>query len=227
MVPMRATGIVKMECNAIEITGLTVSYGSNRVLDRLSLTVGTGAAICITGENGAGKSTLLRCISGVQRFDSGTISVFGITDRPVQFWRLVASTVEAPSWYLGLTVREHIELVLRANGVQSDHDAIDRLLDTFGLEQQADSVPITLSSGQRQRLILSMVLARPSRLLLLDEPEQRLDKAVKTVLADLLVQYVSRGGTVLMASHDELFAEAAGFRSVPLASLRRALAGRE
>jgi ABC-type multidrug transport system ATPase subunit len=214
-----------VESAAIEITGLTVRYGGHRVLDGLSMRVGTGSAVCVTGANGAGKSTLLRCICGIQRYDSGTVSVFGRTDRPVEFWRTAATTVEAPSWYPGLTVREHVELVRRANGADQTDDHAERLLTTFGLEQQLDCVPMVLSSGQRQRLILSMVLARPSRLLLLDEPEQRLDTGIRAVLAGLLVEYLAAGGTVLMTSHDERFAEQAGFRLVPLTSIEQGTGG--
>jgi ABC-type sulfate/molybdate transport systems ATPase subunit len=77
--------------------------------------------------------------------------------------------------------------------------------------------PLSLSSGQRQRLILAAALARPSRLLLLDEPEQSLDAGFRLELATLLRdQYTANGGTVVMATHDHEFALTAGARVVSL-----------
>jgi ABC-2 type transport system ATP-binding protein len=87
----------------------------------------------------------------------------------------------------------------------------------FGLPGRADAVPFDLSSGQRQRLSLAAALARPSRLLLLDEPEQSLDPGFRQELAGLLRQYAGHGGTVVMATHDLDFAVAAGARLVLVA----------
>jgi len=202
----------------ITVSGLTVEYGTHLVLDQVSLEVAAGEAVCLTGDNGVGKSTLLRCVAGLQAFEHGEISVGGLRPTDPRRWELLASTVDAPSWYPGLTVREHLDLIHLAHGVEDD-EAIDRLLDTLGIAAAADAVPTTLSSGQRQRLALCAVLARPSRVLLLDEPEQRLDQHIRVDLAALLADYVAGGGTLLMASHDPVFAAATGARLVPVTGL--------
>jgi ABC-2 type transport system ATP-binding protein len=190
----------------ITIAGLSVRYGTTTVLDRFDLTVAAGAVVCLVGENGVGKSTLLRCVTGLQEPDEGTVRVFGAApDGSAAYWRRVAATVEEPSWYAGLTVREHLELVRLATGADPADGRIDLLLTEFGLTGVGDSTPDTLSSGQRQRFLLGAVLARPSRLLVLDEPEQRLDTTVKRVVAGQLHGYVEAGGTVLLASHDPAF----------------------
>ena len=196
---------------AVEVEGLFVSYGAAPVLVDVGLTVPAGGGVCVTGENGIGKSTLLRCVASLQRPDRGVIRVFG---RPPgstpDFWRDVVTTVEPPTWYPGLTVREHAELVCRAHGQDPDEAGVDEALARFGLGRHTDAIPPSLSSGQKQRLTLALAVLRPSSLLILDEPEQRLDPEGRAYVAGLLGDYVKGGGSILMASHDEGFATASG-----------------
>ncbi|MEU4687702.1 ATP-binding cassette domain-containing protein [Actinoplanes sp. NPDC023714] len=207
-----------MDHPAVEVSGLHVSYGSTPVLVDVGLVVPAGAGVCVTGENGIGKSTLLRCVSSLQQPDAGEIRVFGGEpgDTP-EFWRAVVTTVEPPTWYPGLTAREHAELVCRAHG--HDLSAIDEALERFGLAGHADAIPPSLSSGQKQRLTLVLALIRPSSLLILDEPEQRLDPDGKAAVAAMLAEYLADGGSLLMASHDDAFAAASGAAVTTMDSL--------
>lgn len=210
---------------AVEVGGLYVSYGSTPVLVDVAVTVPLGAGVCVTGENGIGKSTLLRCVSSLQRPDAGRIRVFG--NKPgstPEFWRAVVTTVEPPTWYPGLTVREHAELVCRAHGQDPDEAGVDEALERFGLSGHADAIPPSMSSGQKQRLTLALVLLRPSSLLILDEPEQRLDHQGRAAVADMLAAYLGGGGTMLMASHDDVFAAASGAEVIPMESLNGTVA---
>ena len=200
-----------MDQHAVEVDGLYVSYGSTPVLTDVALTVPAGAGICVTGENGIGKSTLLRCVSSLQRPDRGRIRVFGNAPGSTpEFWRAVVTTVEPPTWYAGLTVREHAELVCRAHGQDPDEAGADEALERFGLAAHTDAIPPSMSSGQKQRLTLALALLRPSSLLILDEPEQRLDQQGRAMVADMLGDYLKDGGSLLMASHDDVFAAASG-----------------
>ena len=186
----------------------------------MSLTVPAGKGVCVTGENGIGKSTLLRCVSSLQQPDDGEILVFGgAPGATPEFWRAVVTTVEPPTWYPGLTVREHAELVCRAHGQDPGEAGIDEALERFGLAGHADAIPPSLSSGQKQRLTLAVSLLRPSSLLILDEPEQRLDPDGRAEVAALLTEYVADGGSLLMASHDDAFAEASGAELTTMESL--------
>ncbi len=205
---------------AVEVDGLHVGYGSTPVLVGVSLTVPAGAGVCVTGENGIGKSTLLRCVSGLQQPDEGTIRVYGGDPGATpEFWRAVVTTVEPPTCYPGLTAREHAELVCRAHGQDPEAAGVDEALDRFGLAAHADAIPPSLSSGQKQRLVLAIALLRPSSLLILDEPEQRLDRDGRTDVAALLADYVKGGGALLMASHDDSFAAASGAEITTMESL--------
>jgi ABC-type multidrug transport system ATPase subunit len=205
---------------AVEVDGLYVSYGSTPVLVDVSLLVPAGGGVCVTGENGIGKSTLLRCVSSLQRPDRGRIRVFGEPPGSTpEFWRAVVTTVEPPTWYPGLTVREHAELVCRAHGQDPDEAGAAEALERFALAAHADAIPPSLSSGQKQRLTLALALLRPSSLLILDEPEQRLDHQGRSMVAGMLADYLSNGGSLLMASHDELFAAASGAEIATMSSL--------
>jgi len=205
---------------AVEVEDLHAGYGSTPVLIGVALTVPAGGGVCVTGENGIGKSTLLRCVSGLQRPDQGEIRVFGgAPGSTPDFWRAVVTTVEPPTWYPGLTTREHAELLCRAHGQDPVAAGIDQALERFGLARHADAIPPSLSSGQKQRLTLALALLRPSSLLILDEPEQRLDTAGRALVAELLTDYLKTGGSVLMASHDDEFAAAAGIEVTTMESL--------
>jgi ABC-2 type transport system ATP-binding protein len=199
--------------------GIRVAYGKTIVLDHVDLDVAAGEIAAVTGVNGAGKSTLLRCLAGLHRPSRGTLTVLGAPPRDdAGFWRGVALVADQPTWYPGLTVHEHLELVrLTHQPIRGWCLPANDLIDVFGLAARADAVPLDLSSGQRQRLSLAAALARPSRLLLLDEPEQSLDSGFRRELASMLRDgYAAHGGTVVMATHDLDFAAAADSREVPL-----------
>jgi ABC-2 type transport system ATP-binding protein len=207
------------DATVVAVRGLRVGYGSIVVLADIELTVTAGQIVAVTGVNGVGKSTLLTCLAGLHRPAAGTMSVLGGAPRDdPAFWRAVALVADQPTWYPGLTVREHLELIrLTHQPLRGWCLPADELIDFFGLSARADASPLDMSSGQRQRLSLAAALARPSRLLLLDEPEQSLDAGFRFELAALLREgYADNGGTVIMATHDADFALAAGAREVRL-----------
>jgi ABC-2 type transport system ATP-binding protein len=203
----------------VSVRKLRMAYGKVVVLDDVDLTVARGEIVAVTGVNGVGKSTLLSCLAGFRRPAKGAVSVLGGAPRDnAAFWRDVAIVADQPTWYPGLTVRELLELV------RMTHEPVrrwclpaDDLVEIFGLSARADASPLSLSSGQRQRLSLAAAFVRPSRLLLLDEPEQSLDEGFRLELAQLLrEEYADNGGTVVMATHDHDFADAADARVVEI-----------
>ncbi|GAA1859326.1 hypothetical protein GCM10009687_28060 [Asanoa iriomotensis] len=95
---------------------------------------------------------------------------------------------------------EHLALLAYAHG--DGGDPVEEVLTELGLAPARDQLPITLSSGQRRRLALASCLVRPRRVLILDEPEQRLDVDGRAWLTDRLRREKAAGTAVLMASHD-------------------------
>ncbi|MFI0355367.1 heme ABC exporter ATP-binding protein CcmA [Actinomadura sp. 9N407] len=184
-----------------------VELGGVPVLRGVDLTVAAGDVVAVVGANGAGKTTLLRCLAGLQRA-TGSVGVLGRppVDEP-GFWRDVVMVGDEPAWYPGLTVREHLELMRAVHG--PGRLEVAAALELFELTGCADRAPTSMSTGQRQRLSLAMALLRPSRVLLLDEPERGLDAAFRERLARLLAEYAADGGAVVMVTHDLRFAEGA------------------
>ncbi|WP_228643714.1 ABC transporter ATP-binding protein [Microtetraspora sp. AC03309] len=208
----------------IVVENLHVEMGANPVLRGVDLTVRESEIVAVVGENGSGKSTLLRCLAGLRTPTSGEVTVFGAPPRDdATFWRAVAMIAAEPAWYPGLTVREHVELIRVTHEPVGDAwPGVGEVLERCGLTERADAVPSTLSTGQRQRLSLATALVRPSRLLLLDEPEHGLDTAFRGRLAEILTEYAADGGTIVMATHDPGLIAATGARHNVLSSGRLA-----
>jgi ABC-2 type transport system ATP-binding protein len=169
------------------IEGLEVGYGLP-VCPPVTVNVEPGTVVAVVGANGSGKSTLLRTVVGLLQPLRGRLQMLGadIDDRSQGFRADVALELGDDAFFPTLTVREHLLLVCYGHGVDDPDEAL----------------PAALSSGQRRRLLLAAVFARPRRLMILDEPEQRLDAAMRDELTQRLVEEREAGGAVLMATHD-------------------------
>lgn len=201
----------------LRATGLSVGYAGAPVCAPVDLSVGlsaglstgrsTGAGelLAVIGANGSGKSTLLRAFLGLLEPLAGTVEVFGreVDERERAFRAGVAGVLDADAYFPGLTTREHLVLTARGHAVRGAGPVVDALLDQFGLTDHANAFPESLSSGQRRRLLLAAGFARPRRLLVLDEPEQRLDVRMRRTLARMLREDADRGVSVVFATHDE------------------------
>ncbi|ROR71920.1 ABC transporter ATP-binding protein [Bogoriella caseilytica] len=194
----------------LEATELSIGYGLP-VCPPLTVELCQGEVLAVVGANGAGKSTLLRTLVGQLEPLSGEIRLFGGEPDPRRRDVRAALALELgeDAFFPALTVREHLELVAFGHGQNAV--IVDELLAEFGLAQRADASPRALSSGQRRRLLLAAAFARPRRLLVLDEPEQRLDTGLRAQLSARLAAEIGHGA-VLMASHDPAVVAAAATR---------------
>ncbi len=202
----------------LKVTGLKKAFGPVVIVDNFNLEVHAGEAIALTGRNGAGKSTVLRCLVGADRPDEGTVEVNGIamSETNPQIRRDVATVIDDLDFFPDLSVVEHLDLLARAHGIPDADNAVDEVLHEVQLVPQSGQLPGTLSSGQRRRLALATAFVRPRQLLILDEPEQRLDTEGVQWLADRLVAERSRGLAIVMASHEPMLVETVATRVVRL-----------
>ncbi len=172
----------------LTVSGVSRRYGERVALQPLDLSLTAGQCVAVLGANGSGKSTLLRLAAG--------------RDTPSTVRTEIAVVGDLVSAYPDLTVREHLQLVSVAHGEgRLAADLVDRALAECRLEGHSGALPGSLSSGQLQALQLATVLVRPLRLMVLDEPEQRLDPAARRWLGGLLRAEKGAGAAILLATH--------------------------
>lgn len=203
----------------LKVEGLKKAYGPVTIIEGFNLTVREGEAVALVGRNGAGKSTILRCLVGADRPDEGEVSICGnrLSETNPAVRRDLATVIDDLDFFPDLAVVEHLDLLARAHGLVDPDDLVDDVLEEVQLVQQAGQLPSTLSSGQRRRLALATAFVRPRRLLVLDEPEQRLDVEGVAWLGRRLRQDLSEGLAIVLASHEPSLIEAIGAREVHLA----------
>jgi heme ABC exporter ATP-binding subunit CcmA len=200
----------------LRVRDLVRRFGEVDVVNGLDLDVASGTAVALIGRNGAGKSTVLRCITGADKPTSGTIELDGeeMDERSPKVRSALAVVMDDMDFFPDLSVVEHLDLFAKAHSVPDAEQVVDDILEELGLRPQSGQLPGTLSSGQKRRLALASAFVRPRRLLVLDEPEQRLDTAGLEWLADRLQREKAEGLAVLMASHAPQLVEAVADRVV-------------
>ncbi len=205
-----------------KVEKLKKSYGPVTIVEGFDLEVRAGEAVALTGRNGAGKSTILRCIVGADRPDEGTVTVLGtrMNETSPEIRRNVATVIDDLDFFPDLSVVEHLDLLARAHGLHDPDSLVDEVLDEVQLVPQAGQLPSTLSSGQRRRLALATAFVRPRRLLVLDEPEQRLDVEGVEWLGRRLRSDLADGLAIVLASHEPVLLAAINAREVRLGAPR-------
>ena len=204
----------------LRVRGLRRRFGEVDVVKDFDLDLEAGTAVALVGRNGAGKSTVLRCITGADKATAGTVELDGrpLDERSPTVRADLAIVLDDMDFFPDLSVVEHLDLFARAHRVHDAEGVVDAVLNEVGLIAQSGQLPGTLSSGQRRRLALASAFVRPRRLLVLDEPEQRLDTAGLDWLAERLAREKADGLGVLLASHAPQLVEAIDARVIDVAS---------
>ena len=173
------------------------AYGERTIVRDLSLRVMRGDRLGIVGPNGAGKTTLLRLLTGADRPDAGRVTL-GTNLQPVTLDQQRAALDPARTLQDTLTGGDGDQVEVAG---QKRH-VIGYMKDFMFRPEQARTPVGKLSGGERGRLLLACALAKPSNLLILDEPTNDLDLETLDLLQEMLAEY---GGTVLLVSHDRDF----------------------
>jgi len=222
---VRRTATIARNNIAVEAKALTKSYGPQKVLDGLDLTVRVGEVVALLGPSGSGKSTLLRCINHLENWDAGTVRVGGrrlgfsedgkpLSPRAIANERAsvgVGMVFQQFNLFAHLSARENIAGPLRWVHGMTHIDAERRaneLLERVGLAHRADALPRHLSGGQQQRVAIARALAPNPSVLLLDEPTSALDpELVNEVLEVIRRLAIDDGLTMIISTHQIRFAD--------------------
>lgn len=162
----------------LRVSNLSKSFGSNKILDSVSLELADGELLVVLGPSGCGKSTLLRLIAGLEEVDSGEIH---IGERRVDQLRPrdrnVALVFQNYSLYPHMTVAKNLAFPLTVAKVARNEikEKVAKVAAMLGLEDRLQAKPSQLSGGQRQRVALGRAIIREPSLFLLDEPLSNLD----------------------------------------------------
>lgn len=191
----------------LTVRDLQVGYTdhlASAVCAPVTFTLREGEAVALVGPNGSGKSTVLRGIAGLLPPLAGSVHAWGrvVDEREASFRTATALVMDEDAAFPALTVREHLLLLAKGFGVPQPTDTVSRELSEWGIATRADATPAALSSGQRRRMMLAAAFVRPAKLLILDEPEQRLDAGLRDYLEDRLLRARGEGVAVAFASHD-------------------------
>ncbi|MGD9544680.1 MAG: ATP-binding cassette domain-containing protein [Methylocystis sp.] len=188
---------------AIDVRGLTKSFGAKKVVDNFSLQVARGNIQGFLGPNGSGKTTTIRMLCGLLTPDSGEGRCLGYDIRRQQeeIKRYVGYMTQGFSLYRDLTIRENLEFVARVYGLEEPEDAAQGALERLGLVARADQLAGELSGGWKQRLALGACILPGPSLLLLDEPTAGVDPKARRDFWDEIHHLATQGLTVLVSTH--------------------------
>ncbi len=210
----------------LTLADLSASYGGKRVLDRVSLRVGSGDAVGIIGPSGSGKSTLLRVLIGLLRPDAGLVSLDG---RPIDYASRtalralrdrLAIVFQQYNLFQNMTALENVMVApVRVKGRRRAEvrDEAAALLDRVGLGSRMNAYPDQLSGGQQQRVAIARALALHPEILLLDEVTSALDPELVGDVLDVICALIADGMTMLIVSHEMSFIRDVASRVVMMA----------
>ena len=189
----------------LEIKNLTGGYVHVPVLKDVSFTVESGKLVGLIGLNGAGKSTTINEIIGLLTPYSGEINIDGLTLRtnPREYRQQIGYIPETPSLYEELTLREHIETIAMAYGIEQEQafERVEPLLKMFRLDQKLDWFPVHFSKGMKQKVMIICAFVVDPSLFIVDEPFLGLDPLAISDLIQLLDEEKKKGKSILMSTH--------------------------
>ena len=179
----------------LEIRNLDKNYGSKRIISINQLKIDNGAIVGFFGENGSGKSTLFKCITNLVNY-KGDVLLDGVNIKEKETIEKVGALIESPAFYNFLTARDNISYFI------DDEHIIEKYLKLLNIFQNYDEKVKKYSLGMKQKLAISLAIAKGTSLIILDEPYNGLDiKSVKA-LNKILLQEKEKGKIILISSHN-------------------------
>ncbi|MGE4170179.1 MAG: ABC transporter ATP-binding protein [Candidatus Margulisiibacteriota bacterium] len=185
----------------IQIQDVKKTFKKVAAVKGVSLTVQKGEFVALLGPNGAGKTTLVEMIEGIQKPDSGTISLFGKTWQhdAKELHQRMGLCLQETQFPDRLSVLEVMDVFAKL--YSQPQDRLDTLLGLVGLAEKKSAMVNALSGGQRQKLALAVSLLNQPELLLLDEPTTGLDPTARREIWGILDGLKKQGLTLILTTH--------------------------
>ena len=189
---------------AIDVQGLSKSYGRTQVLRDLDLQVPWGQTLTVLGPNGSGKTTLIKMLTTLAKPDSGEIHINGLSTRRagVRVRRVIGVVTHEPLLYDGLTGTENLRFFARMFALDHIEERISAVAAQMGVTNRLDARVGTLSHGMRRRFSIARALLHSPRVLIMDEPESGLDQRALGLLETLIADETNTDRTILMTTHN-------------------------
>jgi len=188
---------------AVEVSGVSRSFGRRRAVDSVDLTVHSGECVALFGPNGAGKTTLLRLIAGLIKPAKGTVRVGGHSLRDDAGMRARVGLISHQSMLYGaLTARENVEFSAKLYGVPRPREAALRALERMQIAERANAPVKSLSRGLQQRVSIARAVVHEPSVVLLDEPYTGLDTIGGGALTDMLMLLRGEGASLVLVTHN-------------------------
>ena len=189
---------------AVEINGLTKTFGQQTAVDQVSFNIKRGEVFGLLGPNGAGKTTTLRMMTTLLQPTSGDIKIFGhdVKTESQTVRSLFGLTGQYASVDEDISARENLMIFSRLNGLSRQEAKVrtTELLEEFSLVNSADKAISNFSGGMRRRLDLAGSLITRPALIFLDEPTTGLDPRTRTQMWDTIRQLVAAGSTIVLTT---------------------------
>lgn len=178
------------------------------VLEEVSLTIHPGERVALVGPNGAGKSTLIKLVAGLEKLQSGSISVYGHPATACKHRISLVPQRTEVDWRFPVSVREVVMMGRYASlgwgkrPKPADHANVQAAMERLEIADLASRQVGDLSGGQQQRVMLARALAHNADLILLDEPLNHVDFATQELIFHLLEDLCDEGRTAIISTHD-------------------------
>lgn len=184
----------------LQTQNLTKIYGKYKAADNVNITIENGEIGILLGPNGAGKSTVIKSIAGLLRY-KGEVLIEGMDAKSIEAKKIFAYVPELPAMYEALTVREHIEFIVKAYKLAATEEDIRELLERFELFDKQDKLGNELSKGMMQKVSICCALIIKPKVIMLDEPMVGLDPAAIKELKKVILEMKEAGTTILISTH--------------------------
>jgi polar amino acid transport system ATP-binding protein len=206
----------------VDLKNVVKRYGTNLVLDGVSLAVEKGEIIAIIGRSGSGKSTMLRCVNGLEPIQGGTVAFDGtvVNDPNTDLRKLrqhVGIVFQSFNLFPHLSVEKNITLapkVVKGMAPAEARILAQSVLAKVGLAEKIDAWPDQLSGGQQQRVAIARSLAMSPQLMLFDEITSALDPELVGEVLKTLEEMAREGMTMMLVTHEIGFARKVADRVV-------------